>query len=400
MLVRKGIVLPTLAILSAALFEESAHAAPANFSVPFIRSSPEGLSIAKGAMNIMNWAKIKLVAAITAAVLVASGAGIIVLNRSMAASTDAPIPVQSQAAIPPARDKNLVGFTSPFLELVGCRIKQPVNFALTRKPPSEQQVSWTEQQFPLIRWSIDPDLAKQVSGYTVSIASIDDPASAKSIAVAKDATELAQGPNEPGDYIVKVSANSAGANAIAESTAHITIKALPITQIMINDLQPDGAIEFTSVMQYLNTDFNEIREGNFMNSNFVNVEKMTDDQGDPLSFTVAQTGNIFRYHYALNTPVQPGQAAMMSSAGTMTGLVKQWSPGVFIYSMNHSPATSAPVRRIELYRLPRGARLLAVSPTDLPNKTIDGQIQIFVDVMIPTGGSNAVAVRWRMPEQH
>jgi hypothetical protein len=68
--------------------------------------------------------------------------------------------------------------------------------------------------------------------------------------------------------------------------------------------------------------------------------------------------------------------------------------------MNHSPATSAPVRRIELYRLPRGARLLAVSPTDLPNKTIDGQIQIFVDVMIPTGGSNAVAVRWRMPEQH
>src|ERR1019366_92276 len=124
---------------------------------------------------------------------------------------------------------------------------------------------------------------------------------------------------------------------------------------------------------------------------------VTDDQGDPLSFTVRQSGSIFRYHYNLNATVQPGQAAMISSSGTMTGLVKQWSPGVFIYSMNHSPAAPSPVRRIELYRLPKGARLFAVSPSDLPNKIIDGRIQIFVNVMIPTGGSNLVAIRYRMP---
>jgi RNA polymerase sigma factor (sigma-70 family) len=399
MLLRKGVVLPSTVVLSAVLIQESAHAAPLGLSVPLTHSSVEVFSIAKGAMNIMRWAKIKFAAVITAALLVTGSAGVAVLNRTLAASTDAPAQSQSpQPAISP-RDKNLVGFNSPFLELVGCRIKQSLQLQLIPTPQLAPPVTWMEQQYSLVRWSIDPEMAKTVSGYTVSFTLSDDPASVKSFSAPKAATELAQGPTEPGDYLMKVAANDANGKKIAESTARITVKALPMTQIMINDLQLDGSIKFASVFQYLNSTFEELHDGGFMNSNFVDVRKMTDDQGEPLQFTITQRNNMFIYHYNLNTTVQPGQAAMYSSAGTMNGLVRKLNDGLFQYSMDHSPSTSAPVRRIELYRLPTGAKLVSVLPANLPHEMVDGQIQIFVDVMIPTGGSNAVSIRYRLPAQ-
>jgi hypothetical protein len=100
----------------------------------------------------------------------------------------------------------------------------------------------------------------------------------------------------------------------------------------------------------------------------------------------------------LNDPVDPGQPVLYSYAGTMTDLVRNLGGAMRMYSMSRSPGNNAPTRRIELYLLPAGAKLVAVTPANLPTKIVDGRVQIYMEVIIPPGGSNAVSIRYRMPQ--
>jgi len=63
--------------------------------------------------------------------------------------------------------------------------------------------------------------------------------------------------------------------------------------------------------------------------------------------------------------------------------------------MSDGPIDNVPTRRMELYRLPAGARLLYSTP-NLLSKTVDGRVQIYMETMVPTGGSYSYTFRYRV----
>jgi RNA polymerase sigma factor (sigma-70 family) len=395
---RRGVIVPSTAVLSAALLHESAQAAPASLVVSSSSATASSVSIVKGVCQMMLWTKIKIGAAIAAATTMLAGTGSFVLIEALA-QTPAPPPAASDApaAVADVAPAPVAPFDSPFLELVGCRIKQSVSLKLSADPAPQSNVTWTEQQYPQVQWTVDPALAGNVNAYAISVTPTNDPAGAKTVQADKSASAqpLVEELGPAGEYDVKVSALGADSHAVASAAVHVSVNPLPSTQIMIDDVRPDGTTGFTCVMQSLNLTGQAVKEDGFMNSDFVHVNKMTDDQGTPLRFTSRHQGNTYRYHYVLRKPVQVGDALLLSNSGTADSIARKLSGGVFLYAFTHSPGGSEPVRRIELYRLPAGAKLIYKSP-NFVSRDVEGRTQIFMDVMIPPGGSNSVSFRYRL----
>lgn len=360
---------------------------------------------------MMRLATLKTVSMMAAAVLVlAGGAGVAVMNAANAAGpapapasppaavvtpNPAPSATATEAAPPAVAANNLVGFNSPFLELVGCRIKQKLTLRLPPATGEPVKADWYEQQAPEIRWTVDDAVAAKVQGYNLTNSLDGDTATPKPVQIDAAARVSTEGPLEPGDYTVRLAAVGADGHALAETAAHVSVKPLPYTQIAVNDLQPDASIHFVSVQQSINESAAAIQNGGFINSDFVQLEKMFDDSGAPLAFTSTHKNAIYQYRYRLERPIEAGQPLMLASTGTETNVVKKVG-GVYFYTFDHTPGGNGPCRRLELHRLPAGATLISTTPADLPHKIVEAHEQIFVDVMIPPGGHNLVAYRYRL----
>ena len=173
---------------------------------------------------------------------------------------------------------------------------------------------------------------------------------------------------------------------------------LPLmTQNESLDLQADGTIRFQTDVDDINPGKNPLKTFQFMNSDFVHVEHITDKSGDPIKFTTQHSGNLFHYTVTLNQPVPPGAKIAATMDGTMTGLIKPTAePGVFEYFMDHTPGYAGNTRRIEVHDLPPGATLLESTPNDLLVTTNGDQIELRIDKIIPPGGSLAVKYRYRL----
>jgi hypothetical protein len=405
LLVRRGVAAPTIAVVTTALLHESAKTAPAGIVISSTSSSSSSLSIAKGVVKAMFISKVKTTVAATAAAILLAGTGSFVAMRAMAqtqAPDMSPPRASSVQAPAPAPEPPVAGsvapYDSPFLELVGCRIKKTLSLDLSADGGAPAEANWVEQQYPQVKWNIDPDLAAQVQSYSVSVTLRADPTGTQTIRADKS-TEFVPLMHQmifPGDYDVRVSALAANGTIVASDSAHIFIEPLPMTQIMIYDLAPAGGIDFTGVMQALNSQGQPITEFRFMNSDFVHLRNITDDSGRDIPFTTRHTGNNFQYRCSLNPPVEPGTAELVSYSGTMTGLVQQISPGMFTYNFNQNPNANVAVRRIELYRLPPGANLVYFSP-NLAHDVVDGRVQLYMETLISPEGSNLVSFRYRLP---
>ncbi len=391
LLERRGVALGSTTVLTTHLTRMPASPGPAAVS-----TSAQIASIAKGAMQVMMYSKLKLASALAATILLAGTGGLTLLNLTQvnAAPPTAPAAV---APVSAPQEKNLVDFNSPFLELVGCRIKQRLNLQFNSRS-NDAPLEWTAQQYPEVRWSTDGLDPAKVASYTLTIDEAGKASPSSMTKLDKDATSIPTGPNEPGEYTVTLAALDANGQPIAHASAKVIVKPLELVQIMINDLQPDDSIRFTNVMQHIHSGTTPAQMGGFRNSDFVNVEAMTDDAGKPLKFSTDHQGSMFTYRYQLNQPVEPGKPLMTSSSGTMTSLIR--SDGeMHTYQMDHNPGGNSDTRRIELFRLPERAELIETTPADLPHEVVDGRVQIFVDVMIPQGGSNQVAVQYRLAEK-
>jgi RNA polymerase sigma factor (sigma-70 family) len=390
----RGIVLPSITVLTAVLLHESAQTVPASVVISSVSSSASSLSIAKGVAQMMFWTKIKTAIAITAATLMLAGTGTVVLRVMAETPAPQPEPPPALANAEPAPE-SVASYDSPFLELVGCRIKETTTINLTANPSKPVEVAWVEQQYPVVKWTIAPDLAAKVNTYSVSVASKNDPSETQTVSADKSALERQLAEQlKPGDYLVKVSALAADSTVLASGQAHIVIDPLPLTQIMITDITPDGGDQFTSVIQSLNSSGAAMSKFRFMNSDFVRVDKMTDELGRPIRFTVRHIGSTYQYFCTLNSPIRPGVPQFVSTSGTETGQIRPVSPKVFAYSMTHYPNADQTVRRIELYRLPKDATLIDSSP-NMTSKVVDGRTQIFMEAFIEPGGGNTVAFRYR-----
>ena len=381
MLNRKGLTVPSVAPLLATLAHESAQKAPAGLAISVSSCTSSSVSIAKGVIQMILWTKLKIGAAIAAIIMLAAGTGSVILIEARA---DAPAPSVSP-------------YESPFLEFVGCRIKETATLNLSPQPPPPVEATWIQQQYPVIEWSLNPDLASGVAQYTITITPKDDPAGVQTITAEKSvsAQALVKQLADPGEYNILVSAVGADSATLASAAVHAVIKPLPNTQIMIDDVQPDGTIRFATVTQDMYDGDQPDRDFGFMNSDMVHLEKMADDQGRPLRFSSTHNDGHYQYRGKYNQPIRPGDPVMMASMGTETDVIRPFGDGVFHYVFRHFPGSGLAVRRIELYRLPPGAALIYASD-NITSKVIDGRTQMYMETVIPPGGGNLVEFRYRM----
>jgi RNA polymerase sigma factor (sigma-70 family) len=410
----KGIRLSSTAALTAMLIHTSARPAAAGFVPSLTAPSGSSLFIAKGAMNMMLWTKIKMAALVTALLLLAGGSGVALVNHVLAddaAQSPASPPaanslpeIPAPAVAPPAPVDYLADAPDPFLELVGCRIKQTLNLKLGSDAQTPSDIHWTDCQYDQVHWTVDPALSAQIVGYTISVSSADDSTQAVTRHVDKssDVQSLQNLISKPGDYLVKVSGDGNDGKPMAAAEANVSVDALPFTQIMIYDYQFDGEMNFTNVLQVINNSGSVLSRDGFSDDDTIKVTRMADDAGKPIQFTTTHTNGKIHVIYALNDPVPPGLPLMCANMGTTdalrAGTLRDMGGGEYLYSFSHHPGTNVPVRRIELHILPAGATLVSLDPSELPHQLFDGRIQVFVDKMIAPGGNNSVSIRYRLPD--
>lgn len=398
MLNRKGVIVPSVGPLLATLAHESAKKAPAGLAISVSSCTSSSISIAKGVIQMILWTKLKIGAAIAAIIMLAAGTGSVILIEARADAPAAP-PAQSPGSTAPVAEAapSVSPYESPFLELVGCRIKETAALNLSPEPPAPVEATWIQQQYPVIEWSLNPDVASSVAQYTITITPKDDPAGAQTITADKSvsAQALVKELADPGEYNIQVSAVGAGSATLASATVHAIIKPLPSTQIVIDDVQPDGTIRFATVTQDMYDGAGPDWDFGFVNSDMVHLEKMADDEGRPLRFSSTHNNGHYQYRGKYNQPIQPGDPVMMASMGSETDVIRPLGDGVFHYVFRHFPGSGMAVRRIELYRLPAGATLIYASD-NITSKVIDGQTQMYMETMIPPGGGNLVEFRYRM----
>jgi len=169
------------------------------------------------------------------------------------------------------------------------------------------------------------------------------------------------------------------------------------TQELTGDIKPDGTLKFKTTVRSINEGPTKTTTS-FINSDFVNVTAMWDEQGKPLKFRSTHEGNIYRYHVTFNQPVGSGEMMVYSHEGTMTGLINP-VPGTddnWHYYMRHSPAADRPTLRVETFLLPEDAELVSTTPPDMQRTETNGRTELYVEEIIPPGGALTTAFQYRL----
>jgi RNA polymerase sigma factor (sigma-70 family) len=394
----KGIVLSSTGVLAEQLLHLSSHAAPAGLAISISTASAEGLSIAKGALTMIRWMQIKFAAALTAAAVLAGGGGVAVVSYTLAQTS--PLPAPAPEPPPVEQAVALPTFSSPFIELMGCRIKQTIELNLSAGPQTDAPPAIVQQrQYPVLHWTADPAIAAKTAGYVISVASADDPTLVNTLQAGPAAQErwLEDSLRDPGRYVVKLSATGPDNKPLAVASTTVTVQPMTDMMLVIHDLQPDGVTRFIAVIQALNTTHRTIREDNFQDDpSQTKYEKMADDVGNPIRFALVHEGGRPGYRFTFNQPVAPGQPGIFLISGTVKDMCARRNDGLWIHSVNVIPGSSSPVRRIDLFILPRGARPIVMQPDNLPTKIVDGRVQIYLDQIIPAGSGIAEQIRYRL----
>lgn len=168
-------------------------------------------------------------------------------------------------------------------------------------------------------------------------------------------------------------------------------------QIMTSEFQTDGTIHFLLLAVWPNRSPTPLREARFQNSDFVHLERMTDQRGRPLAFTVEHRDDRFHYFVPLSDAVPPGQWVHLRSEGYMTGRIRELNENIHEFVEHHWPGAAATLR-VETYRLPAGARVLETRPADLTRRQlVDGRLELRTRKLIPPGGNISVRIRFQPP---
>ncbi len=307
--------------------------------------------------------------------------------------------------------------TVRFPEIVGCRVKETLRLFVrpesAKAGPGVPKTIWQLSHLQ-IAWSVDPRLAKGVRSFSVSVRPEKVAADAvrdhvwrvsgigadvRSEVYGKSSAKVAvhAKPLKPGRYVVTVGAHDAS-RAIGSATALLTVKPLQYAQITIEDVQPDGTKTGRCIIQNVNRLGRALKTTGFVNSDFVKVKRMYDDKGRPLKFTTKHEGSHYRYKLALNEAVPAGEHLVYASEGSVLGLVKpvRGAEDEFEYRMVHYPGSDVPTRRLEVYRLPKGAELLETTPADMGRRVRDGRIELFQEKVVPPKGSITTVFRYRL----
>ncbi|VGO17926.1 hypothetical protein PDESU_06528 [Pontiella desulfatans] len=192
-----------------------------------------------------------------------------------------------------------------------------------------------------------------------------------------------------------------GTKVVTHYQCQMEIKPAIMTQISINDIMPDGSIQFSSIQQTPGLQ-QRMTTQSFISSDFVHIEEMFDEFGTPVEFSETHERNIFRYSMKLNKPAEIGDTLYLESRGWIDGLVNKVSNTAdeFIYRMNHSPSAGRTVRRVEIYRIPPETEWLDWPEGTSSHRTLnDGKNELYLEREIPAGGSLLTEFRYRLSNE-
>jgi hypothetical protein len=167
------------------------------------------------------------------------------------------------------------------------------------------------------------------------------------------------------------------------------------------EIQRDGGIAFQLKASSINRSATTLDNDQFNASDFVHIEKITDEQGSPLRFkVVSDRANSLRYTVALEPPVPPAGRITTVTEGTIIGLIRpEGQPGVFEYRMDHYPGYEGVTHRIERHKLPADAQLVWKNTDDLHEEKVGDHIELHIDRRIPRHGDLDVRYRFKFPPQ-
>jgi RNA polymerase sigma factor (sigma-70 family) len=170
------------------------------------------------------------------------------------------------------------------------------------------------------------------------------------------------------------------------------------------EIQPDGTVYARATGELINTANGTItpKDTWSMGPSPMDIQRMTDDDGQPLRFTKKPAENgRFDYSSFLNRPVLPGNKFAVKMEGAINGIgigfIKSTGvPGVFEARDDGDLGIGYDTRRIYIYRLPPGAVLLDKSP-NLKEATNGGRIEMRFDQVLPPQAKSAYHFRYRLP---
>jgi hypothetical protein len=294
-----------------------------------------------------------------------------------------------------------------FPELEGCRLKYSAALELKAldEPVDMGRYSFYQSDQVVFEFKVDPALENRIERFEFSAVPVTSRNPARDRMVWPASGSIREGFADaldrlpPEEYNCRLMAYS-GANLLAQATGQVEIKPAMMSQLGMNEIQPDGDIRFISAQQTPNLP-KKVKSRGFVNSDFVHIKNMFDGDGEDVEFSETHEGNHYRYRAKLNTPAPAGGTLLLGSEGWMESLIRKvpGADGEFRYRMNHSPSTGVAVRRVEIFRLPKGAELLATTPPDLPHHLRDGQVEILVDAIIPAGGSLLTEFTYRLADR-
>jgi len=213
-----------------------------------------------------------------------------------------------------------------------------------------------------------------------------------------------------GEYIIVFATADANGNLTAipedliieakkiNSNPNSTPSEPPYTQEIHYDIEPNGLMNFSMPMHLKNNGNEPLSTYQFINSDFVNLTKMTDINDKPIEFNTTHEGTHFRYFITFSPPIKSGQDFVYNSYGTMTGLISPIPDmkDTYQYYMKHHPSSGQPTLRIETYLLPKGAEVISTVPPNMKRTEKNGRIELGVEKVIPAGGSITTAFQYKL----
>jgi len=171
-----------------------------------------------------------------------------------------------------------------------------------------------------------------------------------------------------------------------------------MTQEMHNTIDANGLIHFKSPNRITNNNSEPITTNGFINSDFVMLTKMYEENGTAIPFETTHEGNIYRYKITFNKPIMPGESMVYYTEGTIRGLIRHVpdSKDIFRYFMVHSPMAGQPVLRIETYLLPEDAVFISTSTPDIQKIEKDDRIELRVEKVVPANGSITTEFQYQL----
>jgi RNA polymerase sigma factor (sigma-70 family) len=396
----QGVALPSAAAVGAGLFAWADHAAPTALAGVISYAASDGdrltraASIANHARRSILLLKARRMAAIALLVVLVGGIAISVFAR-----------LEQRPAVVAAPPSTAWDFASPFIELVGSRIKQTVKLDLLSTAPLPP-ATVTENQYIQFEWVDDPG-GGAFDRYELTIASAgSDPRAAGQAlwhvsAMRPDVHTVVFGRTPPGASAQQAAPLKAGryvamiqALRLTASTPQVRRQAIapftveqyrPLTVIAIRDAGADGKVNSLVAIQGVNTSAGYAPGGTYTPPPDVVTKEIDDADGEALPFHVQTQANRSVCQFNFKQAIAPGEPAMFRYLFEES--LHENADHTITWRAIH-PAGETAARRFELFRLPAGAKVISVTPPDLARRTVDGQLQVFAqsehDQKMPT----------------